>query len=226
MFDATLGRLMERDPLGVTAPGGNIYAYAGNRPAHVTDPLGEDDDVKDRVNSLIADLESDNFQTRQTATDELRKLLADRKTRGLVTDALKQALGGKPSLEADKRMKGILESHEKELCERLRPIKKIILATLDDLGARDPVERKRVLGELIQDLTKTFKNLEDVYDALKQVDSELRAVRDEKPLDVEKLKQFRIFCEKGKEEECKVKLNGILWDLTDARIAISDAMKK
>jgi hypothetical protein len=146
MFDATLGRLMERDPLGVTAPGGNIYAYAGNRPAHVTDPLGEDDDVKDRVNSLIADLESDNFQTRQTATDELRKLLADRKTRGLVTDALKQALGGKPSLEADKRMKGILESHEKECCERLRPIKKIILATLDNLGARDPVERKCVLN--------------------------------------------------------------------------------
>jgi hypothetical protein len=39
MFDATLGRFLERDPQGTVA-GINVYQYAGGRPTNATDPLG------------------------------------------------------------------------------------------------------------------------------------------------------------------------------------------
>jgi hypothetical protein len=40
MYDATLGRFLQRDPLGPAVVDGGLYAYAGDRPADVLDPLG------------------------------------------------------------------------------------------------------------------------------------------------------------------------------------------
>jgi RNA polymerase sigma factor (sigma-70 family) len=56
-----------------------------------------------RVGQLIADLDGERFEVREQATRELEKL------GGLAEPALRQALSGRPSAEAKRRLEGLLE---------------------------------------------------------------------------------------------------------------------
>src|SRR5262249_10643236 len=67
---------------------------------------------QERVTQLLADLDSDQFAVREAAREELEKLDE------AVEPALRQALAGKPSPEAKRRMENLLDRLEGS--ERLR----------------------------------------------------------------------------------------------------------
>lgn len=76
--------------------GDDAVAFLGRKLDSVPAP-----DAK-HIQQWIADLDSDNFDKRQSATAQLTKL------RDLAEPALKKALQGKPSLEARKRLESLL----------------------------------------------------------------------------------------------------------------------
>jgi RNA polymerase sigma factor (sigma-70 family) len=83
----------------VTAPGQSLpflrERLRKTRPA--------DRELRQRVARLIADLDSDRFERREKATEELQKLGAD------AEPALWQALEGKPTAEARRRLEGLMD---------------------------------------------------------------------------------------------------------------------
>src|SRR5262249_11604410 len=89
---------------------------------------------------LIADLDSDRFAVRQKATEELERL------EELAAPALRQALEGKPSLEAGRRIRALLERVRtippRESLRGLRAIE-----TLECIGTPDA---QQVLKSLAQ----------------------------------------------------------------------------
>jgi WD40 repeat protein len=80
------------------------------------------------LRQLVADLDSDEFQTRQQATARLEGL------EGQAVPALEEALAWKPSLEARRRIEGLLARHRGPVRqpEVLRAIRAV--AVLEDIG--------------------------------------------------------------------------------------------
>jgi len=68
------------------------------------------------INRLIAELDSDDFKTREHASAELEKLES-----GAVS-ALEKALAGKPSLEVRRRIESLLAQRPGQGCRRLRAV--------------------------------------------------------------------------------------------------------
>jgi RNA polymerase sigma factor (sigma-70 family) len=88
------------------------------------------------VAQLIADLDSEKFQVRQKATEELSKL------GDAAAPALRQALESKPSLEMRRRLQQLLDQTRDWTAERLRDHRAI--QALEHIGtrqARDVLER-------------------------------------------------------------------------------------
>ena len=96
-----------------------------------------------RVSRWLAELDSDDFATRERATQELEQ-------RGeMVESALTRALGKSPSLEARRRIKGLLERVRAERfnpsANRLRAVRAVeVLERIGDAKAR------QLLGMLAQ----------------------------------------------------------------------------
>jgi WD40 repeat protein len=78
---------------------GETVAFVRERLA----PVAREQSQQDRLLRLVADLDSDDFATRQRATKELQQLAE------VAEPALRQALAGKPSPEARKRIEQLLE---------------------------------------------------------------------------------------------------------------------
>jgi hypothetical protein len=72
----------------------------GGIKSHLRPPAGS---MLKRIQQLIADLESDRFEVRQSASRELEKV------GGAAHSALRQALSAKPSLETRRRLEALLE---------------------------------------------------------------------------------------------------------------------
>lgn len=96
-----------------------------------------DDDLQ-AIRSLIVDLDSDEFSTREKASEQLAKLGA------LAEAALRQALEQKPPVEARRRMQFLLEKIDQQLPtgESLRLLRTV--QVLENTGA----EGRRLLREL------------------------------------------------------------------------------
>jgi hypothetical protein len=92
-----------------------------------------------RIERLIADLDQEQFDVRERAARELEKL-GDR-----AEPALRKALGGKPSLEARRRLEGLLKRLEgaSPSAETVRQIRAV--EALESLG---DLEAQRVLNKL------------------------------------------------------------------------------
>jgi hypothetical protein len=100
-----------------------------------------------RIARLLADLDSDRFQQREKATQELEALGETAEAR------LRQALAGQPSAEVRRRLKGLLIKLDgaRPSKERLRALR--ALTVLEHLGS--PVALK-VLQELAKQEPKTW----------------------------------------------------------------------
>jgi HEAT repeat protein len=91
----------------------------------------------ERIARLIADLDSNDFATRQQATEELQRLAEES------LPALEKALGAKPSLEVRQRIESILEKmaelRRQRVCE---------LAALEVLWRIGTPEARKVLEKV------------------------------------------------------------------------------
>jgi hypothetical protein len=115
------------------------------RPVSVPDPC--------RVARWLSELDSDAFATRERATQELEKLAE------VAEPALNEALGKSPSLEARRRIKGLLEGVTAERfnpsADRRRAVRGVeVLERVRDAGARE------LLGILAQGAPKAQLTVE------------------------------------------------------------------
>jgi hypothetical protein len=115
------------------------------RPVSAPDPC--------RVAQWLSDLDSDAFATRERATEELEKLSE------VAEPALNKALGGSPSLEVRRRIKGLLERVTAERfnpsANRRRAVRAVeVLERVRDARARE------LLGILAQGAPKAQLTVE------------------------------------------------------------------
>jgi hypothetical protein len=116
MFDATLGRFLQRDSLGVATADDGTYGYLRNNPSGGGDPsgtvpvfAGAGYALRAHVASLVKDLESKNFATRQRAQEAL-EALAKGSLGALVKDEIVTRLAEKPNLEFAERLVPLLDT--------------------------------------------------------------------------------------------------------------------
>ncbi len=101
--------------------------------------------AQERLTRLIADLDSDRFETRRRASKELEAMVE------LAEPALRKALAGKPSLEVRRRLRALLDPLESETfsSEQLRALR--VLEVLEHVGTP---EARRMLESLAQGAPK------------------------------------------------------------------------
>lgn len=112
----------------------------------------------ERLVPLIADLDSDNFERRQKAEKALEELGE------LAVPALEQALKQRPSLEARRRIDGILDPLRLNLrCEQLRAIRAVEvlehLGTLESQEVLQTLARGAAEARLTQEAKDSLKRL-------------------------------------------------------------------
>jgi hypothetical protein len=92
-----------------------------------------------RVRRLIADLDDDRFAVRERAAAELTRLAHESEP------AVRQALGGRPSQEARRRLEGVLNGLEREV-----PSPELLqaLRAVEALERAGTPEARRLLAEL------------------------------------------------------------------------------
>lgn len=104
----------------------------------------------ERLTRLVADLDSDRFETRERASAELRRLNEQAEA------SLRKALAAKPSLEMSRRLRALLEPVEKGIlsAEQLHALRAV--EVLEHIGT---VEARRLLRELAKGVEGTTLTL-------------------------------------------------------------------
>ena len=120
-------------------------------------PVPRPDDK--RVQRLLVDLGSDEFAVRQRATDELAVLGE------AIAPALRQALTGKPELEARRRLQQLLDQTSDWNAERLRDHRAI--QALEHIGTRPA----RALLEALAAGAPAVRRTEEAKEALRRLTS-------------------------------------------------------
>jgi WD40 repeat protein len=114
-----------------------------------------------RITRLIADLDDDRFEARDKASNELERLGST------AEPALRNALGGKPSLEVQQRLTTLLEKLIKP--EQARPSEHIwVLRAIEALEQAGTPEARAVLETLAKDKAKS-RLAHEAADALQRL---------------------------------------------------------
>ena len=179
MYDSTLGRFLQRDPIEFAEDGISLYEYARDDPAGAADPTGacvdptafgisivgtglflqefleKSAELKKRVPQLLKDLESPQFAVRMKATEELEKYAANPVTRAIAKAMLNAHLNTKPTLEMTRRVESILEVYQKALEEDVRRGCNLnrLIANLDSNDFKTRVDATDQLTALLKNET-------------------------------------------------------------------------
>jgi hypothetical protein len=95
----------------------------------------------ERLAGLIADLDSDRFETRERASAELQQLGEQ------AEPALRKAMAAKPSLEASRRLRALLDRVERRMlsAEQLHALRAV--EVLEHIGSPEAQQVLRTLAE-------------------------------------------------------------------------------